>query len=243
VGGATVDDHDPHRNSEDSRMRKIPVYVFFGRPGSGKGALSRLVRERCEAFPLSTGAAMTAWAEGPSPEQKALKAGLARGEYGSDELAAGIVDDAMSNLPSSTPAVIFDGFPRNIGQFRAWIATSPAVFGALIDLPEAEAAARIAARLTCPADKRSGFPGETVCSCGRRMERRADDVDPKVVARRFEKYRETVPEVVAAWQAMGLPLRHIDNRGPVAVLRRAAAEMAVEIEARRPRQPTACRIW
>ena len=214
-------------------MRKIPVYVFFGRPGAGKGALSRLVRERCEAFPLSTGAAMTAWAEGPSPEQKALKAGLAHGEYGSDELAAGIVEDAMSKLPPSTPAVIFDGFPRNIGQFRAWVATKPDVFGVMIDLPEAAAAARISARLTCPADKRSGFPGETVCSCGRRMERRADDTDPKVVERRFKLYRETVPEVVAAWQAMGLPLRRVDNGGSVSALRKVAAGIAAEIEARR----------
>ena len=56
--------------------------------------------------------------------------------------------------------------------------------------------------------------------------------DPKVVARRFEKYRETVPEVVAAWQAMGLPLRRVDNRGSVSALRKAAAGIAAEIEAR-----------
>lgn len=214
-------------------MRNIPIYVFFGVPGAGKGSLARLVRERCEAQYLSTGAAMRAWAEGPNPEQRALKVGLANGNLGSDALAARIVNETVSALPISTPAIIFDGFPRNIEQFNAWLSASPQAYGTLIDLPEEHATARIARRLTCPVDGQNGFPGETKCPwCGRKLERRQDDANPITVARRFEIYRATVPSMLDAWQTAGLPLVHYNNSSPLSGLRNVAEKIAGEIRSR-----------
>jgi adenylate kinase len=195
--------------------RQLPVLVLFGCPGAGKGSLARFLVERHGFAHLSTGAAMRAWADGPSMEQHALRDDMSRGIYASDALAARIVGETIAKLPACTPAVILDGYPRNPAQFDAWRSTGGSGTGLVLELPESVAVARITERGTCPRDG-MGFPGVGLpcLVCGTLTVRRQDDGEVETVRRRFATYRETVLPVLDAWRRAGLPLRVVDADRP-----------------------------
>jgi adenylate kinase len=205
----------------------IPIVVLFGCPGAGKGTLAGYLAERHGFAHLSTGAAMRAWAEGPTPEQRELKDAMARGDYGSDALAARIVAEAIDALDAGTPAVILDGFPRNPAQYTAWRSAGGSGLAVLLDLDEAVAVERIAGRGTCPAD---GAPvrrvGDPCPVCGGPTGRRTDDTEVDTVHRRFAAYRDAVLPILDAWRCDGLPLRTFDADVPIERLEGFAAEVA-----------------
>jgi len=208
----------------------VPVVVLFGCPGAGKGTLADILVNEHGFAHLSTGAAMRAWADGPLPDQMALKAAMARGDYGSDDLAARIVRDTIGDLAPQTPAVILDGFPRNLAQYGVWRAGGGSGLGVLLDLDEEVAVARITCRGTCPIDGTPIAGANAPCPhCGTAAERRADDCEVGTVRRRFAAYREMVLPILDAWGRDGLELIRFDAGGPIENLTPFAAEVAREI--------------
>lgn len=206
---------------------EVPVVVLFGCPGAGKGTLADILVNEHGFAHLSTGVAMRAWADGPLPEQSALKAAMARGDYGSDDLAARIVGDAIGDLSAQTPAVILDGFPRNLSQYAVWRAGGGSGLGVLLDLDEEVAVARITCRGTCPIDGTPIAGASAPCPhCGTAAERRADDCEVGTVRRRFAAYREMVLPILDAWRRDGLQLVPFDASGPIENLTPFAAEVA-----------------
>lgn len=206
---------------------EVPVVVLFGCPGAGKGTLADILVSEHEFAHLSTGAAMRAWADGPLPDQSALKAAMARGDYGSDDLAARIVGDAIRDLSPQTPAVILDGFPRNSSQYAVWRAGGGSGLGVLLDLDEDVAVARITCRGTCPIDGTPIAGASAPCPhCGTAAERRADDCEVGTVRRRFAAYREMVLPILEAWHRDGLELVRFDASGPIQNLTPFAAHLA-----------------
>ena len=209
---------------------EVPVVVLFGCPGAGKGTLADILVNEHQFAHLSTGAAMRAWADGPLPDQSALKAAMARGDYGSDDLAARIVGDAIRDLSPQTPAVILDGFPRNLSQYAVWRAgggSGRRGLGVLLDLDEEVAVARITCRGTCPIDGTPIAGASAPCPhCGTAAERRADDCEVGTVRRRFAAYREMVLPILDAWRRDGLKLVRFDAGGPIEDLTPFAADVA-----------------
>lgn len=217
----------------------VPVVVLFGCPGAGKGTLADILVNEHGFAHLSTGAAMRAWADGPLPDQMALKAAMARGDYGTDALAARIVGDAIADLAPGTPAVILDGFPRNLAQYAVWRAgggsggsgrKGQGGLGVLLDLDEEVAVARITCRGTCPIDGTPIAGANAPCPhCGTAAERRTDDCEVGTVRRRFAAYREMVLPILDAWGRDGLELVRFDASGPIENLAPFAAEVAGSI--------------
>lgn len=211
----------------------IPVVVLFGCPGAGKGTLADILVSRHGFAHLSTGAAMRTWADGPSAEQVALKAAMARGDYGSDDLAARIVRDTIARLAPDTTAVILDGFPRNRAQYDVWRAGGGAGLGVLLELGEDVAIARIHERGTCPVDGTPVAGATATCPhCGTQAERRVDDGEVETIRRRFAAHRASVLPIVDAWEQDGLELVRFDARGPIEALTPFASELAGRILAR-----------
>ncbi|MEO6206701.1 MAG: nucleoside monophosphate kinase [Candidatus Limnocylindrales bacterium] len=211
----------------------VPVVVLFGCPGAGKGTLADILVSDHGFAHLSTGVAMRAWADGPLPDQVAVRAAMARGDYGSDDLAARIVRDTIGHLPSQTPAVILDGFPRNLAQYRVWRGSGGSdrggrsVLGVLLDLDEDVAVARITCRGTCPIDGTPIAGASAPCPhCGTTAERRTDDCEVGSVRRRFAAYREMVLPILDAWGRDGLELIRFDAGGPIEGLTPFAAQVA-----------------
>lgn len=210
-----------------------PVVVLFGCPGAGKGTLADILVSTHGFAHLSTGAAMRAWADGPSDEQIALKAAMTRGDYGSDDLAARIVRDTITGLAAETPAVILDGFPRNRAQYDVWRGGDGEGLGVLLELGEDVAIERIHDRGTCPVDGTPvAGPTATCPHCGTPAVRRVDDGEVETVRRRFAAYRAQVLPIVDAWQNDGLELVRFDARGPIEALTPFAEDLAGRIVAR-----------
>jgi adenylate kinase len=215
-----------------ARPLDLPVLVLFGCPGAGKGTLADLLVSDHGFAHLSTGAAMRAWADGPSAEQQELKAAMARGDYGSDELAARIVAETIDGLAPGTPAVILDGFPRNLAQYTSWRAGGGRGVGLLLDLDESVAIARITSRGTCPVDGTPIVGANAPCPhCGTPARQRADDCEIETVRRRFAAYREMVLPILDAWRADGLPMHRFDADCPIEALVPLAAEVARDVTA------------
>jgi adenylate kinase family enzyme len=217
----------------------LPV-LLFGRAGSGKGTVSQLLSAPGGTYGVtaahcSTGQAMRAWAEGPLPEQRALEAALARGELGTDALAARIVSDFLSSAPAGTDAVLLDGFPRTLAQLDAWTAVRRGAdigMAVVLHVPEDVAIARLSLRAQCEADGWTGkYPGSPCPRCGAPLARRADDADNRSIARRLADFESRAMPIVEAWSAAGLPVIGLDGRLPAAIL---ARDIAAAVRVRRP---------
>jgi adenylate kinase len=188
-----------------------PLLVIFGRPGAGKGTIASALVERHGFIHCSTGQAMRDWAEGPLPEQQALKVELANGRYGSREMALRIVTDFLAAAPAGVP-VIIDGFPRALEQFDDWQAAGLGGIAVVIDTPEAVCRARMARRTWCPADGWTGrTAGESCPVCGGPTRTRSDDIDPAALDTRFASYERLLAPVTEAWVAAGLPVARMTN--------------------------------
>jgi adenylate kinase len=199
----------------------MTTLVLFGRPASGKGTVGqRLAEHGYEA--CSTGQQMRAWAAGPSPEQQELRATMAAGGYGSDELAVRIVREFIVGLQPGATGVILDGFPRDLAQLDAWLA-APIDHGiaVLVDTPEEVCRDRIFGRMICPACGWTDHaPAMTCVRCGAELQRRADDADAAVFDRRVLDYETRVAPVIEAWEAAGLPLIRLDGTRDVEAIGR-----------------------
>ena len=209
----------------------MTTLVLFGRPASGKGTVGQRLADS-GYLACSTGQQMREWAAGPSEEQRALRATMAAGGYGSDELAVRIVREFIQGLPSDTTGVILDGFPRDRAQFDAWIA-APADHGiaVVVDTPEAVCRDRMLGRMVCPACGWTDHTPTTVCvRCGAELQQRIDDGDAAVFERRIGDYDTRVAPVIEAWADAGLPLVRLDGTRDVDAIAKELLDSVAGLE-------------
>lgn len=205
------------------------LLCLFGAPGAGKGTFAEMLAERTGSAHCSIGAEMRRWSSGPLPEQQELAAALARGEYGSDELAMRIVEEFIAYRPT-TPAVLLDGMPRTKEQTELIVERNGfglRLVGLLVEAPEDICRIRLVSRRTCPYDGLGFRASVRVCpKCGMPTEHRADDGDEASIARRLELYRERALPALAAWESARLPLVTVTNAGSLADLAAASEQVA-----------------
>lgn len=188
-----------------------PTVVLFGRPGSGKGTLAQLLVARHGFIQVSTGQAMRTWSEGPQPEQQTLKAALARGEFGSDELAAHIVADALATVPAGSRGVILDGFPRTLPQMHAFLSgrLPESLVAVEVETPVEVCLDRLTRRYSCPADGWSRRGPGPCPRCGGDTVRRPEDADAAAITKRLDAFERLVGPVRDIWRRAGRPFRTI----------------------------------
>jgi adenylate kinase len=181
------------------------VYIILlGAPGAGKGTQAATVAQELELVHLATGDLYRqAVAQGTELGKKA-KYYMDRGELGPDELTIDMITERMS-APDCKEGVVFDGFPRTLGQARALDETlgkqdqeiDRAVY---IKVSEEELLTRLSGRWIC---RQCQAPYHAVSSppqvagkcdkCGGELYQRADD-ESETIKRRLEVYfRDTVP--------------------------------------------------
>ena len=198
---------------EASRESRVQTLVLFGRPASGKGTLSQHLVDWCGFRACSTGQAMREWANGPSPDQVALRATMEAGGYGSDELAVRIVREFIDTLPSGAAGVILDGFPRDMAQLEAWFATSADHgLAVVVDTPAGVCRQRALGRMICTDCGWTDHQPATTCArCGASLERRTDDRDEAAFVRRLHDFDTRVVPIIEAWSRAGSPMTRIDG--------------------------------
>ena len=120
---------------------------------------------------------------------------------------------ADSGFGERRRSLIFDGYPRDVGQSRAIPEIIKAagisdavVCGVFLNVPQSTALGRIVIRKVC---RSCGAPWkcEPRCCDKPRVQRRSDDIDPSIVRRRITLYETHIQEIkkqfsISNWLAL-----------------------------------------
>lgn len=187
-------------------MAKI---ALFGMPAAGKGTLAESLQEILGYPKFSTGALFRRLrADDPGPVGEQLRR-IPPHAYAPDELTLRAVAMELADESKYGGGVMFDGFPRTVGQVMA-LDEQGVVLDAVIflDAPEAILLGRAATRLEHAPSGRSynlatkppKVAGQDDVT-GEPLTRRADDERESIVRERFEEYREKTAPVIEALRA------------------------------------------
>jgi len=145
------------------------ILVILGAPGSGKGTLSKMLKEKYNFEHISTGELIR---KSDDPEIKKI---VGTGKFLSDDLMIKMLRKEMKKIDIANSNVILDGFPRTIKQAKRLdsmfgkmgLGLNHAIF---LDLPDDVAKERIKKRAE--------------------IEDREDDSSDEVINKRFEEYHD-----------------------------------------------------
>jgi adenylate kinase len=169
--------------------------ILFGPPGAGKGTQAEKLVNHFDLPHLSTGNIFRANIKNKTPLGKKVKSILDSGELVPDETVVELVADEL-HKEKYDHGVIFDGFPRTVGQAEAldqYLEENDKKVDAFItlDVPEQELINRILSR----------------------GEGRTDDT-PEKVKTRLEVYRNETEPVLNYYKNQGL-VEQINGVGDV----------------------------
>ena len=169
--------------------------ILFGPPGAGKGTQAALIQEEFSLPHLSTGNIFRAAIKNETPLGVKVKSILDSGELVPDETVVDLVAEELKN-DTYENGCIFDGFPRTVGQARAFdsiLSSRNKQVDAfiLLSVPEEELIRRILSR----------------------GEGRSDDTEEKIKTR-LEVYRKETEPVMNYYKEQGL-VQEIDGIGSV----------------------------
>jgi adenylate kinase len=199
------------------------VVVLLGPPGVGKGTQGALLAEALGWEHLATGDVLRAARREGSALGAKVQGFMDRGDLVPDDLIVEVVNERVGKIPGDR-GIVFDGFPRTVGQAEALGANLPVV-GRKVDaviLLEAEddvLVKRIAGRRSCATCGRiynvhfDPPRQDGVCDeCGSALLQRPDDV-PETVRHRLEVYRMQTEPLVSFYEGGGAPLLRVDGSG------------------------------
>ena len=160
--------------------------VLLGPPGSGKGTQAARLKDYLQVPHISTGDLLRAEVAAGSPLGMQAKEVMARGDFVSDEILLGMLEDRLAR-PDTANGFILDGYPRNQVQADALGALlkkigQPMDYAVQLEVPTDLLVDRIAGRAAA--------------------EGRADDT-PEVVRNRLEKYTSQTAPVIDYYRQQG----------------------------------------
>lgn len=160
--------------------------VLLGPPGSGKGTQAARLKEYLQVPHISTGDLLRAEVAAGSPLGMQAKEVMARGDFVSDEILLGMLEDRLAR-PDAGNGFILDGYPRNLVQADALGALlkkvgQPMDYAVQLEVPTDLLVERIAGRAAA--------------------EGRADDT-PDVVRNRLDKYTSQTAPVIDYYRQQG----------------------------------------
>jgi adenylate kinase len=182
-------------------MNSIPVVIFLGAPGAGKGTQASYL-SRVKGIPkISTGDMLRTAVHDDSPLGRKVKEIMRDGGLVDDGTMLILIQERISK-PDSSEGFILDGYPRNRRQaeeLEKILPKNSRVIPINIQASEEEVVKRIAGRRSCPNGHIYNVhlhpPAEDEkCDIdGSPLFRRNDDSE-KVVRRRIATYKkETLP--------------------------------------------------
>ena len=183
-------------------MHSIPVIIFLGAPGAGKGTQASYL-SRVKSIPkISTGDMLRQAVHEDSPLGRKVQAIMKDGGLVDDETMLNLITDRIAK-PDSQSGFILDGYPRNrkqAAQLEVVLPVGHRLIVINIQTSEDEVVKRIAGRRTCPEcghvynvhlhppanDEKCDLDGSDLF-------RRADDSEDVVRKRIMTYKKETLP--------------------------------------------------
>jgi adenylate kinase len=199
-------------------------FVFLGLPGAGKGTQARILSERLDIPPISTGDILREHVQEGTRLGIEARRYMDRGEYVPDALVVRMVEDRLSEADASK-GFILDGFPRTVRQAETLDVVlreleTPLTAVIKFSISDATGIRRITGRYTCPTCKRTYHEdwrppaNDLVCDVdGTPLEKRSDE-DELTVKRRLAIYREQTQPLESYYAARGL-LHEVDAEAPL----------------------------
>lgn len=187
------------------------IFIFMGAPGSGKGTLSSVCKKIFGWKQLSTGNLCRTHIQDRTEIGLKIKEIIASGELVSDEIIAQMVKEWLFNLKDKHQNIIFDGYPRTLGQAKTLCefldGDDHQVWIVKIDVPEHAIVERLLSRAICVNKEcqavYSLLPNSPYAStnhmicdvCGRNLKRRIDDTKESIL-NRIGVYRRHETEII-----------------------------------------------
>jgi adenylate kinase len=205
--------------------------ILMGPQGSGKGTQTERVRTRLNVASIATGELFRSAIKEGTELGRQIQAVYDRGELVPDDLTVALVEQRLDKLAqeqsagSKNDGVLYDGFPRTIGQadaLRAALSARRQELTAVIaiDVPRERLIERLSGRRVCSTCGRvynvvSDPPNKdnTCDTCGGSIIQRADDT-PEAVAKRLDLYDVETAPLVDRYSDEGLVV-HIDGDRPI----------------------------
>lgn len=209
-----------------NKASRNSILIFIGPPGSGKGTLSYLCKERLGWVQLSTGNLCRQHIAKKTEIGKKIDFIIKSGKLIDDELIIQMVNEWLQKNLSEAKTVILDGFPRAISQAEAFDNYLRSrndilcVNVAKIDMTDSAIMERLAGRVVCEnvkcqmiyslhKDSSLQPKNESKCDiCNARLIRRSDDKE-KAILERLELYRAFENRIITFYSKRGYRIKKI----------------------------------
>ena len=183
--------------------------ILLGPPASGKGTQAEMLAAKYDLPAASTGALLRKERARGTALGKEADSWTSRGMFFPDEIAMEVVRQWLAR--SGANGFLLDGFPRTIGQARAFDAEPAGGIDAVFHLTLSDDAIRerVASRITCThcgaslsAKLHRVCEGDACPACGKPLVRRRDDT-AEALEERLEQHRLLTEPVVDFYRRSG----------------------------------------
>lgn len=201
----------------------MKILMLFGKCGTGKGTKSKELELNNNYTIVGGSNVLRKAATNKSSEHyDAIKNSLNNGVLISNEIINDLMKDEIINLLKEKKNIVFDGYPRKVGQldflfeifenFKDELSVSAIIYEASNEFLEK----RILNRLVC-SECQSSFnvltqkpQEENICDfCGGELISRKDDTRD-VFYKRIKEYEETMPEIHSRLKSLSVPILKFD---------------------------------
>jgi len=192
-------------------MAKI-ILFFLGPPGSGKGTQINLLSQKTGWKKISIGDLLRAEVVLKSKLGKQVEKLQKTGNLVPDKLLINLVSKSLNQ---KTNGLIFDGYPRDMGQlrsllniFKKYLKKNDQALTLLITINDKEVKQRLSQRRMCACGavyhlKYNPPINKNICDiCSKKLFIRNDD-KLKVVEHRLKVYYKNIKPVLDYWQKIG----------------------------------------
>ncbi|REG98165.1 adenylate kinase [Flavobacterium aquicola] len=158
--------------------------VLFGKPGAGKGTQAEFLKEKYNLQHISTGDVFRYNLKNDTPLGKEARVFMDAGDLVPDELTTKmLIDEVNKHLDSN--GILFDGYPRTIGQAEALDAFLPTIGSKVNATVALEADDNILVARLLERGKTSG---------------RIDDQDEEKIRNRYQEYNEKTAPLIGYYK-------------------------------------------
>lgn len=202
-------------------MKRPATILILGVQGSGKGTQAELLARRVRMPFYSVGALLREEIRRNTQFGRLAAPYVRRGELVPDDVANAFARLIALRRPGKS--IIFDGYPRSLGQARALAALRPPTVVIDVRLADREALVRLTGRRVCPSCgavwhvRFHPSPKGARCGrCGTRLTTRPDD-QPATIRRRLAVYHAYTDPVLRYYRRTKR-LVTIDGNRPIAAV-------------------------